>query len=209
MALQQSLSVVLAVYNAEQFLTENVHKLLDILPDLTHRFEIVVVDDGSLDQTAEIAHELSREYPQVQLVQHGRRLGWSGILETALQRTWGEVLFVQDQGVPIDSSQFQRLWALRARDSILLPTHESGTQPSLMKRLAAWGVRLDEVNKQGKPGGLQMIRREPNLISSEHRSTSDSGKMARISRTDGPQLRANLPARDLGRKSVNYEGRTL
>jgi glycosyltransferase involved in cell wall biosynthesis len=191
-ALEQSLSVVLPVYNAQQSLTEKVHKLLDILPDLTHRFEILIVDDGSVDQTAEVAHELSREYPQVQMIQHNSRLGWPGVIETALRSTWGEVLFVQDEGTEIDSSQFQRLWALRVRENLYPPSNAGGPKPTLMKRLAAWGVRLEEANQLNTPSGLQMLRREGNLRDGNppDRDTGRNipgGKPTRISRTDGPQ----------------------
>jgi glycosyltransferase involved in cell wall biosynthesis len=188
-ALQQSLSVVLPVYNAEQSLTEKVHKLLDILPDLTSRFEVLIVDDGSVDQTGEVAYELSREYPQVQMIQHAGRLGWSGVMETALRRTWGEVLFIQDEGTEIDSSQFQRLWALRVRENLYPPMSQGGGKSSLMKRLAAWGVRLEESNQRSQPGGLQMIRREPNVFAGADPATGKAGK---ISRTDAPQRRQSV-----------------
>ena len=200
MALQQSLSVVLPVYNAQRNLTEKVHRLLEILPDLTSRFEILIVDDGSSDQTGELAFELTREYPQVHTVQHGSKLGWSGVIATALRRAWGEVLFVQDEGAEIDSSEFQRLWALRGRSNLYPPMSSTESKPSLMRRLAAWGVRLEQANQDSKPSGLQMIRRESAFIPSENSPTLAS-KSNRISRTDGPQ-RAALSTKEVSKGRV-------
>jgi glycosyltransferase involved in cell wall biosynthesis len=197
-SVQQSLSVVLPVYNAEQTLTEKVHRLLDLLPDLTHRFEVLIVDDGSVDQTGEVAYELSREYPQVQMVQHGSRLGWSGVIATALQRTWGEVLFVQDEGREIDSTEFTKLWALRERSNLYPPLSSidaTGKKPSLMKRLAAWGVRLEQANQRSQASGLQMIRRgaPPSLARAE--VASKASQASKISRMDGPQ-RSSISAKE-------------
>ena len=62
-----SLSVILPLYNAEATLARQVGQLLDVLPDLATRFEILVVDDGSTDHTDEIAHDLRQQYPQLKI----------------------------------------------------------------------------------------------------------------------------------------------
>ena len=73
-----SLSIVLPVHNAQNTLACDVHLLLELLPDITPRFEILIVDDASSDHTEEIAHELSLQYPQVRVKRHLRRQGQSG-----------------------------------------------------------------------------------------------------------------------------------
>ena len=46
--------------------------------ELTPDFEVIVVNDGSADATAEIADELARTYPQVRAVHHPRNRGYGG-----------------------------------------------------------------------------------------------------------------------------------
>ena len=49
---------------------------------LTSDFEVIVVDDGSADATPEIADELARTYPEVQVIHHPKNRGYGGALRT-------------------------------------------------------------------------------------------------------------------------------
>jgi glycosyltransferase involved in cell wall biosynthesis len=90
------LSVVLTVHNAEKTLAGHVTRMLDVLPDLTSQFELLIVDDGSTDQTEEVAHELARNYPQLSVARHANRLGADGAAKTALSKTTGELVILHD-----------------------------------------------------------------------------------------------------------------
>ena len=65
-----SLSIILPVYNAQATLARQIGQLLDVLPDLASRFEILVVDDGSTDHTGDIAHQFRQQYPQLKIARH-------------------------------------------------------------------------------------------------------------------------------------------
>ncbi|NDZ89232.1 glycosyltransferase, partial [Streptomyces sp. SID10115] len=74
--LSVDLSVVVPAYNEEQRLGPTLDALRDHL-ETTHRgaWELIVVDDGSTDRTAEIAAEASAADPRVQLLRGGRNRG--------------------------------------------------------------------------------------------------------------------------------------
>jgi hypothetical protein len=93
---QQTLSVVLSVHNAEKTLSRQVNRLLDMLPDLAQRFELLILDDGSTDHTEEVAHELAKDYPQLRVARHDQRRGSDAAVQTALDNTCGEILLLQD-----------------------------------------------------------------------------------------------------------------
>jgi hypothetical protein len=90
------LSVVLTVHNAEKTLAEHVTRMLDVLPDLASRFELLIVDDGSTDQTEEVAHELAVSYPQLSVARHPRRLGSNAAAQTALANTSGDLVILHE-----------------------------------------------------------------------------------------------------------------
>ena len=82
--MEYSLSALLPVHNAQATLAATVHEFLEILPEVTPRFEVVIADDGSTDATIEVADELATCYPQVSAVRHARRLGRVAAIRTEL-----------------------------------------------------------------------------------------------------------------------------
>ncbi len=105
--MQRSLSVLLPVKDAQATLTASVHEILDVVADSGDRFELLIIDDGSTDATSEVAHELTRHYPQVRVVRHGTSLGREAAIRTGLERSQGEVVVLRRRDT--------RLSRLRAR----------------------------------------------------------------------------------------------
>ena len=95
--MQRSLSVLLPVKDAQATLTASVDDILDIVADTIERFEVLIIDDGSTDATNEVAHELTRHYPQVRVVCHGTPQGQAAAIRTGLKRSQGEVVVMRDE----------------------------------------------------------------------------------------------------------------
>jgi glycosyltransferase involved in cell wall biosynthesis len=108
--MKPSLSVILPVYNAEETLTRVVGKLLEYLPELAARFEIVVVDDASTDHTLEIANELRRLYPQVRLARHGWQWGSLAAARTGRLNSRGDLVLVLDSQDEVSPQELAQKW---------------------------------------------------------------------------------------------------
>jgi glycosyltransferase involved in cell wall biosynthesis len=94
---QRSLSVLLPVKDVQATLTASVHDILDAAADSSDRFELLIIDDGSTDATSEVAHELTRFYPQVRMVRHEMPLGREAAIRTGLERSRGERVVLGDK----------------------------------------------------------------------------------------------------------------
>jgi len=124
--LEPSITVVLPVHNVEATLHCTVQEILDVLPDLTRRFDLLIVDDGSTDATREIAHDLARDYPQVRVCCRGSRLGRAAAIHAALEQSQGEVVLLheENQGTPLDA--IHRLWQSIADRELTLDPPQAG-----------------------------------------------------------------------------------
>jgi cellulose synthase/poly-beta-1,6-N-acetylglucosamine synthase-like glycosyltransferase len=162
-SVHDSLSIIVPVSNDEATLLEQVYYLLDVLPDFTTNFEIVVVDDGSTDQTADVARELARRYPQLKLVCHPQPLGFERSVKTGLSAARGQTLLVQEDSATISPMQLRRLWSLRHDRSVLIARSQQKSillEPELLERLSKWSTKLRKQATKMKPGGMQIIRRD-------------------------------------------------
>jgi glycosyltransferase involved in cell wall biosynthesis len=140
------------MYNAEPSLSGKVHRLLEVLPDLTPRFEILVVDGGSSDNSREMADELARTFPQVRVTTHPGRLDERDLIEIGMAETAGEVLFILGQDAAIDSSKLARLWELKDEESLILSQPEFQGDESMLRGLAAVGFRLEDPRRHALGG---------------------------------------------------------
>ena len=161
-----SLSIILPVYNAEGTLASQIGQLLDVLPDLTARFEILVVDDGSTDHTDEIAHDLRQQYPQLKIARHAWQRGMAAAVQTGLARSCGDIVFVQEEQAEVSTADIRRLWEMRHDEKLVLARAQSDATASkapsasgLMDRLTRWAAAVQQ-SAQRTATGIQMIRRQ-------------------------------------------------
>lgn len=159
--MSDSLSILVPVRNAEASLAMQVEQLLEILPDLTPRFEILVVDDGSTDHTADVARELARAYPQLRLVRHTQPRGAEATIETGLRWAQGQTVFVQEDPAALSATELRRLWSLRIDPAVRpTPPRRPGLfDPALLERLTTWGQALKQLSSGQTASSVQMLRR--------------------------------------------------
>jgi glycosyltransferase involved in cell wall biosynthesis len=86
------LSVVIPAYNEENGIREIAERVLAVEPALrevgVERMELLVVDDGSKDRTAEVAESI----PGVSLIRHPKNKGYGAALKTGFSKASGELI---------------------------------------------------------------------------------------------------------------------
>jgi glycosyltransferase involved in cell wall biosynthesis len=105
----EPLSVVIPVHNAAATLDKAAGVWLDALDKLGRDFELIVVDDGSTDGTAEKAEQIAARRPQVRLLRHESRKGFGAGLRTALAEARRPLLFYTALDYPYTPSDLGKL----------------------------------------------------------------------------------------------------
>lgn len=131
-----SLSFVLPVHNGESHLAIDVSILLDTLVELTPSFEILIIDDGSQDDTMAAANELARKFPQVRAIRQPLRYGMRVITQSALKHTFGDLVIVQDVDVEPSLQEIRDIWQLRNDQQMVM------VQPPSDGTLAGSGLKM-------------------------------------------------------------------
>src|SRR5215203_6001821 len=90
------LSLCLPAYNEERNISAALDAACVILPEFVTRFEIIVVDDGSRDATAEIVTRYAERIPHVRLVQHPSNRGYGAAVTSGLQSAAGDLIAFTD-----------------------------------------------------------------------------------------------------------------
>src|SRR3984893_11614377 len=125
------LSVFFPAYNDSGTIASMVIRTVKAASELTPDFEIIVVDDGSADSTAEIADELAHTYPQVRAVHHPTNRDYGAALQTGFRSATKELIFYTDGDAQYDPAELSVLWARMTPDCDLFNGYKISRAPPL------------------------------------------------------------------------------
>ena len=112
---QPGLSIFFPAYNDSGTIASLVIAARQTAASLTSDFEVIVVNDGSRDATAQIVDELARTYPEVRVVHHAANRGYGAALRSGFAAATRDLVFYTDGDAQYDPSEMALLWqALRS-----------------------------------------------------------------------------------------------
>ncbi|MEJ5308877.1 MAG: glycosyltransferase family 2 protein [Anaerolineae bacterium] len=125
------LSVVIPAYNEEDSIAAIVERVLAVEPALAAmglQLELLVVDDGSKDRTAEIV----RGYPGVRLLQHSPNRGYGAALKTGFCAARGDLLGFLDADGTYPPESFPELCqAIKDGADLVVGSRRSGASSDM------------------------------------------------------------------------------
>lgn len=107
--MSHSISLILPAYNEENNIARCIEVSESVLRNLTDDYEIIVVDDGSSDRTAEIVAGLSVGREQIRCLAHDTNRGYGAALKTGLKSGRKELLFFTDSDLQFDPGELSDL----------------------------------------------------------------------------------------------------
>lgn len=93
-----SVSLVIPFFNEESIIAESTQTLIGATEAESNNydFEIVMINDGSNDKSAEIVETFALKYPSIRLISHHKNLGLGKALQTGFCHSKGDYVIVLD-----------------------------------------------------------------------------------------------------------------
>ncbi|MGH8185909.1 MAG: glycosyltransferase family 2 protein, partial [Steroidobacteraceae bacterium] len=111
------LSFFFPAYNDGGTIASLVIRAVQAAARLTPDFEVIVVNDGSRDATAQIIDELARTYPQVRAIHHSENRGYGAALRTGFASATKDLIAYTDGDAQYDPGEIEVLWTQLTPDA--------------------------------------------------------------------------------------------
>ncbi|WP_160148176.1 glycosyltransferase family 2 protein [Rubripirellula obstinata] len=142
-----NVSFVMPVRNRQHDVVQLVEHLLSQLTVAgIGEAEVVVVDDGSHDQTRERLHDLQTTRSRLRVLRHDRPRGMESAGQTGLERATGKIVLICEDEHPVLTEDLRRLLEIAKDETVVAARTESKVRPPsapLMRRLRSWGTQAD------------------------------------------------------------------
>src|SRR3954454_17540130 len=136
-----SISAVLPAYNEEQVIAASVAAMVQTFESLQADYEVIVVNDGSRDRTAEIVTRLGQANPRVRLVSQERNQGYGAAVWTGLTSATRDLVFLTDGDKQFDVDDLRLLLPMMDGADMAIGYRQKRADPPL-RLLNAWGWKL-------------------------------------------------------------------
>ena len=140
-ALRPGLSLVIPAYNEGAVIGRAIAEAEAALSAHFDRFEIIVVDDGSADATARIAHEARAEAPHTRVLRHEGNRGYGAALRTGFEAARYELVAFTDADCQFDLTDLARLVPLAA-DAHVVVGYRANRKDPWRRRFLSKGYNL-------------------------------------------------------------------
>lgn len=133
----ESISIILPAFNEAENIRTAIRMSVLACERLGLDFEVVVVDDGSQDQTGILSADVASENACVRLVTHERNRGYGAALKSGIMASTKDYVFFTDADLQFDMQELGRLLVLADAYDIIAGYRQKRSDP-LVRRFNAW-----------------------------------------------------------------------
>lgn len=101
-------SIVISAYNEESRITKTLTQTLSFMNQFAPAFEIIVVDDGSQDKTADSVEQYAKDHPEIKLIRNVHK-GKAGGIRTGMLKSVGKLILMMDADMATPLEELKRL----------------------------------------------------------------------------------------------------
>lgn len=141
-ATRTAISVVVPVYNSEVMLPALIQRLAPALASLSNQFEVVLVNDGSRDQSWKVIQELSRSFGWVRGINLMRNYGQHNALLCGIRAARFDMLVTMDDDLQHPPEEIHKLLAKLEEGFEVVYGYPEKEQHSGLRNIASMLTKL-------------------------------------------------------------------
>lgn len=135
MKAKHSISAFFPAYNDAGTIAHMVASAKSILESITDDYEIIVVDDGSVDETGQILDQLAKNNSFLHVVHHPTNRGYGGALRTGFATATKDLIFYTDGDGQYDVFDLPKIYDLLSDDVDIVQAYKTNRSDSWVRKL--------------------------------------------------------------------------
>lgn len=135
---KQSISIVFPAFNEEANIEAMVKDAYDFLKKNFTNFEIIVVNDGSTDNTLKILQKISRRIKRLKILSNRKNLGYGATVWKGIRASSKELVFFSDSDRQFDLREIKKLHEYIPQFDVVVGYRRKRSD-FFMRRVNAWG----------------------------------------------------------------------
>jgi len=110
--MREKISIIMPAYNEAGHISSNIEETVKVFNSFGYSWELIVIDDGSSDNTYERAAALCKKYPQLIVKRNPYNLGKGRAIKKAVRYVTGDYVLFLDADMDLHPSQFPTLFGI-------------------------------------------------------------------------------------------------
>ncbi len=131
-----SLTIFFPAYNEAANIAETIKDALHFAPLVAEKYEIIVINDGSTDQTAQIVKQISQKNSKIRLISHPSNKGYGAAVKSGLRASKHDWIFFTDSDRQFHFDELPHFVGLREKAEIIVGRRLKRRDPILRIILA-------------------------------------------------------------------------
>ena len=167
MTTRPTISAFFPTFNELQNLPIIVQKTRSVLERLSAAWEIIIVDDGSVDGTSALADEMTANDPRIRVVHHGTNRGYGAALRSGIEASRMDLVFYTDSDNQFDVEELARFMPELDRADLVVGYRRKRQDPPVRLFIARvynliisvlFGLRVKDIDCSFKLGRRTLLQ---------------------------------------------------
>jgi glycosyltransferase involved in cell wall biosynthesis len=158
------LSIFFPFWNEQENIENVIKKAIPVAQKVADKWEIIMIDDGSSDNTLEIAQKLAKQEPRLIAVSHGKNRGYGAALKTGFAKAKYNLVVFNDGDGQFDLSEITKfLDGIENADMVIgyrKRRVDSPLRHLLMNMLKVWDLVLFGFHFKDIDCGFKLFKKE-------------------------------------------------